>query len=237
MNAAFDVAASNFSAAGDDEINFAAGGGNVSRDGAPEREDAPERETETEKETDVAAALGRNLRRLRTRRGLSLERLARLSGVSRAMLGQIELGRSVPTILLLNKVARALEAPLTAFIAADGRSDVAVLRRENARVLVSHDGGYRARPLTPGDAERRVDFQEVRLRPGAVDHPALRPSGALKNLAVAHGALELEVGGEAVRLNDGDAASFDAGRPHVVRNIGAVDAVFYVVVTPQSGGE
>ena len=46
----------------------------------------------------IPAALGRNLRRLRTRQGLSLERLARLSGVSRAMLGQIELGRSAPTI-------------------------------------------------------------------------------------------------------------------------------------------
>ena len=48
--------------------------------------------------TDLAPVVGGNLRRLRTRRGLSLERLAQSSGVSRAMLGQIELGQSAPTI-------------------------------------------------------------------------------------------------------------------------------------------
>ncbi|HYX92177.1 MAG TPA: helix-turn-helix domain-containing protein, partial [Myxococcaceae bacterium] len=38
--------------------------------------------------SDLAPVVGRNLRRLRTHRGLSLERLAKASGVSRAMLGQ-----------------------------------------------------------------------------------------------------------------------------------------------------
>jgi DNA-binding XRE family transcriptional regulator len=58
--------------------------------------------------TDLAPVVGGNLRRLRTRRGLSLERLAQISGVSRAMLGQIELGQSAPTINVLWKIARAL---------------------------------------------------------------------------------------------------------------------------------
>jgi hypothetical protein len=42
----------------------------------------------TTENTDLAPVVGSNLRRLRTRRGLSLERLAQISGVSRAMLGQ-----------------------------------------------------------------------------------------------------------------------------------------------------
>src|SRR6185503_14817644 len=63
----------------------------------------------TTESTDLAPVVGSNLRRLRTRRGLSLERLAQISGVSRAMLGQIELGQSAPTINVLWKIARALE--------------------------------------------------------------------------------------------------------------------------------
>ena len=43
--------------------------------------------------SDLTPVVGTNLRRLRMKRGLSLERLARASGVSRAMLGQIELGQ------------------------------------------------------------------------------------------------------------------------------------------------
>lgn len=185
------------------------------------------------RDDDITAALGRNLRRLRTRRGLSLERLARLSGVSRAMLGQIELGRSVPTILLLNKVAQALGAPLTAFIAAHGRSGLTVLRREEARVLSSIDGGFRARTLAPAESPanggRSIDFVEIRLRAGAEDRAAAHPAGTVKNLALAQGLLEIEAGGEGARLRDGDAVSFAADRPHVVRNIGDGEAVFYVV--------
>ena len=58
---------------------------------------------------DLAPVVGANLRRMRVKRGLSLERLARASGVSRAMLGQIELGQSAPTINVLWKIASALK--------------------------------------------------------------------------------------------------------------------------------
>ena len=50
---------------------------------------------------ELSVTVGRNLRRLRVKQGYSLERLAKQSRVSRAMLGQIETGKSVPTIGLL----------------------------------------------------------------------------------------------------------------------------------------
>ncbi|HTU64105.1 MAG TPA: helix-turn-helix transcriptional regulator, partial [Polyangiales bacterium] len=55
--------------------------------------------------SDVLPAVAANLRRLRTRKGFSLERLARASGVSRAMLNQIELARSAPTVNVLWRIA------------------------------------------------------------------------------------------------------------------------------------
>src|SRR5689334_13134976 len=67
---------------------------------------------------ELSAAVGRNLRRIRTRQGLSLERLAKVTGVSRAMLGQIENVKSTPTIALLWKIATALNVPFSAFIGA-----------------------------------------------------------------------------------------------------------------------
>jgi mannose-6-phosphate isomerase-like protein (cupin superfamily) len=58
----------------------------------------PQKAVRAEEPADLAPVVGANLRRLRTDRGLSLEKLAQLSGVSRAMLGQIELAQSAPTI-------------------------------------------------------------------------------------------------------------------------------------------
>ena len=90
--------------------------------------------------TELPVILGRNLRRLRTRQGHSLERLAKLSGVSRAMLSQIETGKSAPTISLLWKIATALGIPFATLLDSQKVRGTAVLRREDAKVLGSSDG-------------------------------------------------------------------------------------------------
>src|ERR1700689_997286 len=81
---------------------------------------------------DLPLIVGRNLRRLRIRQGHSLERLAKHSGVSRAMLGQIETGKSTPTIGLLWKVATALDVPFANLLAAQAARGTAVLKRDEA---------------------------------------------------------------------------------------------------------
>jgi DNA-binding XRE family transcriptional regulator len=83
---------------------------------------------------ELPTIVGKNLRRLRTRRGHSLERLAKLSGVSRAMLGQIETGKSTPTISLLWKVATALDVPFANLLAAQTARGTVVLKRDDAKV-------------------------------------------------------------------------------------------------------
>ncbi len=132
--------------------------------GADENEDAWSYEiASAEASSDLTPVVGANLRRLRAKRGLSLEKLARASGVSRAMLGQIELGQSTPTINVLWKIARALAVPFSELITnrAAGRSTV--LPADRAKMLTSHDGAFSSRALFPFDAPRTVEFYELRL--------------------------------------------------------------------------
>src|SRR4249920_3621734 len=121
----------------------------------------------TAEATDLAPVVGTNLRRLRTRRGLSLERLAQISGVSRAMLGQIELGQSAPTINVLWKIARALEVTFSALISTRTQSGALVLRSGESKILTSKDRSFSSRALFPFDEPRRVEFYELRLAAGA----------------------------------------------------------------------
>src|SRR5262245_3205339 len=113
---------------------------------------------------DLTPILGANLRRLRIRRGLSLERLAKASGVSRAMLGQIELGQSTPTINVVWKIARALAVPFSALISQQRRPRTALLSAARAKGLASADGTFTSRALFPLDGGRKVDFYELHLR-------------------------------------------------------------------------
>ncbi|CAN5799172.1 XRE family transcriptional regulator [soil metagenome] len=181
--------------------------------------------------TDLAPVVGTNLRRLRTRRGLSLERLAQISGVSRAMLGQIELGQSAPTINVLWKIARALEVTFSALISSRTQSGALVLRSQDAKVLTSKDRTYSSRALFPFDEPRRVEFYELRLSPGSVEEADGHPPGTSENLVVNAGTMEIDIGGDTHKLETGDSILFEADSPHAYRNVGKNEAVMYLVMT------
>lgn len=180
---------------------------------------------------DLAPVVGKNLRRLRTERGLSLERLAQASGVSRAMLGQVELGQSAPTINVLWKIARAVDVPFSALITSTQATGAKVLRASAAKRLMSSDGSFSSRALFPYDEPRRVEFYELRLAPKGVEKAEAHAAGTTENLVVAKGSISVEAGGTLHELGAGDAILFEADVPHVYRNTGAGEAVVYLVMT------
>ncbi|WP_341724317.1 XRE family transcriptional regulator [Pseudoxanthomonas putridarboris] len=179
---------------------------------------------------DLGAIVARRLGELRKQRQWSLEALARSSGVSRAMLWQIEQGRSAPTLKLLGRIAASLDVPLTALLYGV-RPDVEVLRAADAKHLSSADGGYVSRALFPFTGVHAVEFYEIRLAPGAEERAEAHAAGTLENLVVNAGAVEIEVAGEIHRLAAGDAIHFRADQAHAYRNTGSVPALLYLVMS------
>lgn len=175
--------------------------------------------------------VGANLRRLRVKRGLSLERLARASGVSRAMLGQIELGQSTPTINLLWKISRALEVPFSTLVTDASAREATILRSKNAKLLTSADGSFTSRALSPTDAPRSTEFYELRLAPQGAEHAEAHAPGTTENLVVAYGAVIIRVGKSRHELGAGDAILFDADVGHSYENPGSSEALMYLVMT------
>lgn len=72
---------------------------------------------------DIAQHLSATLKTQRQLRGWSLSRLAEETGVSKAMLGQIERNESSPTVATLWKIATGLNVPFSAFIVADDAAE------------------------------------------------------------------------------------------------------------------
>jgi len=184
-----------------------------------------------EASSDLTPVVGSNLRRLRVKRGLSLEKLARASTVSRAMLGQIELGQSTPTINVLWKIARALAVPFSALITNRAAGRTTVMPAVRAKVLTSHDGTFSSRALFPFDEPRTVEFYELRLAPRSVEQADAHPPGTVENLVVNTGGLEIIVGSERHLLATGDSILFEADVPHQYRNPGDTECVMYLVMT------
>jgi transcriptional regulator with XRE-family HTH domain len=181
--------------------------------------------------TDLAPVLGASLRRLRTKRGLSLERFAKESGVSRAMLSQIELGQSAPTINVMWRICNALGVPFSALISGKGEATVAVLRAGESKTLASRDGRFTSRALFPYDAPRRVEFYELRLAAASEERAEPHAPGTTEYLVVADGEVEIELNRERHALRRGDSIVFQADVPHAYRNPGGAGAVMFLVMT------
>ena len=129
---------------------------------------------------NLTPIVGANLRRVRRSRGLSLARLSEASSVSRAMLSQVELGKSTPTINVLWRIARALGISFSALLSDSREARSVVLRAGSSKVLTSHDGGLISRALFPTDGPRKVEFYELRLAPRASERAEAHPFGTRK---------------------------------------------------------
>jgi transcriptional regulator with XRE-family HTH domain len=188
--------------------------------------------SDANKERTVLPLVAKNLRRLRTTKGFSMERLARASGVSRAMLSQIELSRSAPTINVLWRIASALGIPFGALLGSSEDSQPTVLRSEGAARLSSADGSFMSRPLFPfGQGPRKSEFYELRLAGHGQEHAVAHPPGTIENLVVASGRLLIETAGSRHTLSTGDAIVFQADASHSYSNPDATEAVIYLVMT------
>jgi transcriptional regulator with XRE-family HTH domain len=198
---------------------------------AIESQNVPNADAARPSDDNLGLVVGHNIKRLRSRLNLSLESVAKLSGVSRAMLGQIETGRSVPTINLVWKIACAFNVPFSTLIAIPNIDRVRVLPADEAKILTSSSGDFSSRALFPFDGERRTEFYELRLKPNGIEAAQPHALGTTENLVVSKGVLDIDVDGSVKKLKAGDAILFQADRPHVYRNAGKDEVIAYLVMT------
>lgn len=185
----------------------------------------------------IAERISHNLRRLRGKRQLSLDALARSSGVSRAMIAQIESGRSFPSIRVLCKVASGLKVSIAEFLDPREFHGAVLLPAQQSKREINAAGTFISRALHPAQGEPLVAFFELRLSPQAEEYSPGHGHGVQKNLVVAQGSVELDVNDEHFVLHAGDSILFQADQPHQYRNPLDSEAIAYLVTSPAQAQE
>ena len=118
------------------------------------------------------AALGVRIRMARRERTLSLAAVAERAGVSRSMLSAVERGRKVPTVLVLDRIATALDTSIARLLGEERAARVMVLR---------HGGpGRRAGPGRVGAEDPLPSPPRSRVRADADHHRARCRRGSLR---------------------------------------------------------
>lgn len=173
-------------------------------------------------DTEVRRELGRFLRELRHREGLTLAELSRAVGVSQSALSQFENGRSEPALGTLWELGRVLNASLFDFFARQ-QSEVLEVTREGERTVIE-DERSRHEAVTRS-ARRRLDLFVLRLRPGAGPvRDAVAHAGEECGL-VLEGSIDVTVGEETHRLGPGDGIWFLSSQPHTFTVVGDQECV------------
>jgi rhodanese-related sulfurtransferase/transcriptional regulator with XRE-family HTH domain len=180
---------------------------------------------------ELDALVGGNVKKLRTQRGYSLDVLAGLSGVGRQTLGQIELGRTVPSLGTLWKIAGAFEVPFAVLLAGPGTLETRIYRQASAKRIVGADGRFSTRALFSPDDKHPFEFYELWLAGHGREDAEPHAPGTRENLVVNAGRMLLEIGKERHELAKGDAIEFTADVPHAYVNPGSEECWANLVMT------
>jgi transcriptional regulator with XRE-family HTH domain len=163
--------------------------------------------------------LGRQIRAVRRRRGLTLEEVATAAGITGGYLSQIERGLAVPTLASLKRIADSLDVRLADLFQDDGLASPYGLVRHDQRPRFHHAlTGQMQTYLTPTWGGR-LAAALYRLPPGEATALLFHPGEEFA--FVLAGEIEYRIGQRRYRMVAGDSLYFDASEVHQVVNLGA----------------
>lgn len=174
--------------------------------------------------------LGHRIRGERRRRDLTLAQLADASGVSRSMLSEVERGRRVPTVLVLDRIATGLRTSVARLLR-DEQPSRTVLLRHDEQTVARDASGWERRVLSPVLPGVEFEFMRTTIGPG-VDAGVFQPhdAGAREYLAVEAGTLRLSLDGDERELHRGDSIFYPGDRHHGFANPGTEPCVYYLAM-------
>ena len=166
---------------------------------------------------NINSVIADNLKSIREKRKLSLDALAKMTGVSKSMLGQIERGDVNPTISTVWKIASGLKISFTELMSRL-ETEHQILNISDINPLVEDDGKYRNYPLFSFDANRRFETYYLELDSGGSLDAESHPDGTQEFITVFSGTLEITVDGSTLTAGPQSSVRFLADRPHKYTN-------------------
>ncbi|MCH4887274.1 helix-turn-helix domain-containing protein [Acidaminobacter sp. JC074] len=161
--------------------------------------------------------IGANLKKLRTKQKMSLDKVAKLTGISKGMLSQIEKGTSNPSISTVWKLANGFKISFTELMNVP-EENVEIISLENREPLTGDSGRYRNYPIVLFDPKKRFETYQIELDPGAHFEAEAHIENSQEFITVIDGQLLMTVDGIEYHLKKGDTIKFKADVKHTYDN-------------------
>ncbi len=145
------------------------------------------------------------LRQVRKKKDITLDDLAKATGISKSTLSRLESGQRKPSLELLLPIVAALSISLDEIVTSPRIDDPRVLQKSTRS-----DG----RILTPL-SQHHGEPQAFKITIPATDRePTLRSHGGYEWIYVLSGRLRMVLGEHDIIMGAGEAAEFDTKNPH-----------------------
>lgn len=173
--------------------------------------------------------VAKNIKRLREENKLSMDELAKLSGVSKSMLAQIERGDGNPTISTLWKLSNGMKVPFDA-LTVRPKTPYEVVKTSEIQPLLEDEGKVRNYPIFPDDENRRFAVYYLELEKGSYwqSEPHLR--GTTEFITVFGGTVEIVADDSTFTITKGESIRFRGDHVHSYRNSGGETAILHMIL-------
>lgn len=173
--------------------------------------------------------IGSKLKEIRTKRNLSLDEVTKLTGVSKAMLGQIERGQSNPTVSTLWKIATGLKVSFSLFIE-ENQEDLQVINQSEIDPIIEDDNKMRLYPIFPFDANKGFEIFTIELEQNCNHISTPHSDGVEEYVIVTEGEIEIDIDNKKFIIKKGNSIRFMANKPHTYKNINKSVSVFQNII-------
>lgn len=163
------------------------------------------------------ALIGQRLRHIRINKGLSLDRVSELTGVSKPMLGQIERAQSNPTVSTLWKIAEGLRVPFSAFIEEKSEA-IKLVKEKDITPINENDDRFNVYPIFPTEDGKSFEIHFVKVKPGCSYSSGPHPIGVEEYLWITEGSLVVSCLNQTHTLNKSEGIRFQADTLHHYAN-------------------
>lgn len=180
--------------------------------------------------------VGEKVKQLREDQAMTLEQMAKATGLSPSVLSQIENHMISPPLGTLIKLAKALKAPVGAFFADESEEPFCLVRANERKVIsrfASTEGlsyGYSYESLGYAKKNRKMEPFVVTLRPPEVPHVDPNSHAGEEFIFVLSGEVEIKLGDHTDVLGPGDSIYYDSNISHVVACHGQQPATIVAVI-------
>lgn len=173
--------------------------------------------------------LGKKIRDLRSRRGLTVQQLAAASGLSKGFISQVENDRTSPSLATLRDLARALDTSVAYLVVEDDHIPYVVRRGQRPQMPMNGNGMHVE--VLSAQPRRNLELLMAELPPGATVSQDGRRHDGEECVVCLEGRITVSCGEHRLVLEAGDSCHYDGRAPHSVENSGTVPARVLIAVT------